>query len=326
MSDHSVSRRHFFFGTLLAGAVPGGGFGSTPSLKTLGYKSPNEKLNIAAIGAGGKGAATSRLRRPRTSSPCAIVDDKRAAAIFKQYREGAEVQRLPQDARQGRQEYRRGDRHHPGPHARHGGDVAHGARQARLRAEAADAHRLGSAAADGSRRQIQGRDADGQPGLLERRHAAVRRDDLGRRDRQRHRSACLDRPSDLAAGPDRDSAAGCRCLSTLDWDLWLGGAEMRPFSPAARASRTGATSTSPSTGAASTTSAAARSATWRATFWVRRTWRCSLGAPTSVECIKKEGESTFMFPKKSVIRFDFPARGNMPPRENVLVRRATDAA
>src|SRR5215469_3661099 len=51
---HDFTRRHFFFGTLLAGAVPSGGFGSTASLKTLGYKSPNEKLNIASIGAGGK--------------------------------------------------------------------------------------------------------------------------------------------------------------------------------------------------------------------------------------------------------------------------------
>ena len=38
-----------------------------------------------------------------------------------------------------------------------------------------------------------------------------------------------------------------------------------------------------------------------------------LTAPTSVECIKKEGTSSFMFPKKSTIKFDFPARGNMPP-------------
>ena len=38
-----------------------------------------------------------------------------------------------------------------------------------------------------------------------------------------------------------------------------------------------------------------------------------LGAPTSVECIQKEGPSDFMFPKKSVIRYDFPARGSMPP-------------
>jgi hypothetical protein len=37
-----------------------------------------------------------------------------------------------------------------------------------------------------------------------------------------------------------------------------------------------------------------------------------LGAPTSVECTMKEGTSEFMFPKKSIIRFDFPARANMP--------------
>ena len=52
---NNVSRRHFFFGSMLAGAVPAAGFGSADSLKHLGYKSPNEKLNIAAIGAGGKG-------------------------------------------------------------------------------------------------------------------------------------------------------------------------------------------------------------------------------------------------------------------------------
>ncbi len=35
------SRRHFFFGSVLAGAVPAAGFGSTVSLKAAGYKSPN---------------------------------------------------------------------------------------------------------------------------------------------------------------------------------------------------------------------------------------------------------------------------------------------
>jgi hypothetical protein len=37
-----------------------------------------------------------------------------------------------------------------------------------------------------------------------------------------------------------------------------------------------------------------------------------LGIPSSVECVKKEGASDFMFPKKSILRFDFPARDNMP--------------
>ena len=35
------SRRHFLFGTLLAGVIPRSGFGSVPSLKFLGYQSPN---------------------------------------------------------------------------------------------------------------------------------------------------------------------------------------------------------------------------------------------------------------------------------------------
>jgi hypothetical protein len=52
MSEYRFSRRHFFYGTLLTAAIPAGGFGSVPSLQTLGYKSPNEKLNLAAIGCG----------------------------------------------------------------------------------------------------------------------------------------------------------------------------------------------------------------------------------------------------------------------------------
>ena len=45
-----------------------------------------------------------------------------------------------------------------------------------------------------------------------------------------------------------------------------------------------------------------------------------------VECIKKEGASPFMFPKASVIRFDFAAYGNMPRAEALLVRRPEGAA
>ena len=52
--SREISRRHFFFGTLLAGVIPRVGFGSVPSLKALGYQSPNEKMSIAGIGAGGR--------------------------------------------------------------------------------------------------------------------------------------------------------------------------------------------------------------------------------------------------------------------------------
>ncbi|MFB3827012.1 MAG: hypothetical protein ACE15B_09590 [Bryobacteraceae bacterium] len=38
-----------------------------------------------------------------------------------------------------------------------------------------------------------------------------------------------------------------------------------------------------------------------------------LTAPTSVECVKQEGKSQYTFPQRTIIRFDFPARGPMPP-------------
>jgi hypothetical protein len=60
----AISRRYFFYGSLLAGAVPAIGFGSTPSLKSLGYKSPNEKLNFGSIGAGGQAASNIQAAAP----------------------------------------------------------------------------------------------------------------------------------------------------------------------------------------------------------------------------------------------------------------------
>jgi predicted dehydrogenase len=90
---------------------------------------------------------------------------------------------------------------------------------------------------------------------------------------------------------------------TLDWSVWLGGSPIRPYSPA----------------------------------YVPHNWRgfpdfgCGaigdmachilgtpnmalrLTAPTSVECVKQEGKSQYTFPQRAVIRFDFPARGSMPP-------------
>ena len=68
------ARRHIFFGSLLAGAVPSGGFGSTASLKALGYKSPNEKLNLAAIGAGGQPAADLRQAQAGVENVTALAD------------------------------------------------------------------------------------------------------------------------------------------------------------------------------------------------------------------------------------------------------------
>src|ERR1700704_5452465 len=86
MSYGNLSRRYFFFGSLLAGAVPAAGFGSVPSLRALGYKPYYDKLNVASIGCGGQGGVDLNAAA-RTESIVALcdVDDVRAAANFKKF-------------------------------------------------------------------------------------------------------------------------------------------------------------------------------------------------------------------------------------------------
>src|SRR5690242_8076536 len=86
MSHGAVSRRHFFLGSLLAGAVPAGGFGSVPSLKALGYKPFYNKLNVASIGCGGQGGVDLN-EAAKTENIVALcdVDLDRAAVNLKKF-------------------------------------------------------------------------------------------------------------------------------------------------------------------------------------------------------------------------------------------------
>src|SRR5947209_17395815 len=83
--SHDVSRRYFFFGSVLAGAVPAAGFGRIASLARLGYKSPNEKMNFAAIGAGGKGWTDINGCRTENLVAMADPDELRAERAFKAF-------------------------------------------------------------------------------------------------------------------------------------------------------------------------------------------------------------------------------------------------
>ena len=103
---------------------------------------------------------------------------------------------------------------------------------------------------------------------------------------------------------------------TLDWDLWLGIAEKRPFTAGGKTEpdRNGGFFYQPFN--------------WRGFYdfgcGALGDMACHiLGAPNmalhlsqrkilGVECIKKEGVSSFMFPKISVIRYDFAPYGDMP--------------
>ncbi len=89
MPDHQFSRRHFFYGSLLAGAIPAGGFGSVPSLTLLGYKSPNEKLNLGSIGAGGRAGADISGCASENLVAFADPDQVSAASVFNKYEKAA---------------------------------------------------------------------------------------------------------------------------------------------------------------------------------------------------------------------------------------------
>src|SRR5271168_5128320 len=89
MPDFHVSRRHFFFGSLLAGTVPAGGFGSVASLKALGYKPFSEKLNLAAVGIGGRGAQNLSGCTSENIVALCDVDSRQGAPTFQRYEKAA---------------------------------------------------------------------------------------------------------------------------------------------------------------------------------------------------------------------------------------------
>src|SRR5687768_8218620 len=83
MSNNELSRRIFLMGG--AAGLAASAAAKTTSLTRLGYKSPNEKLNIAAIGAGGKG--TSDIAGCSSENIVALADPDwdRAAKTLDKY-------------------------------------------------------------------------------------------------------------------------------------------------------------------------------------------------------------------------------------------------
>ena len=304
MARQGTSRRHFFFGSLLAGAVPAAGFGSAASLKRLGYKSPNEKLNIAAIGAGGKGASDIAGCQSENIVAMADPDDKRAEKTFKLFpktpkykdfrkmldKQGREIDAVLVSCP---------DHMHAtasmwamsrGKHVYCQKPLTRTVWEARQLTEAARKYKVATQMGN------QGYSNEGARQCCE----IVWAGDIGNVTEVH---AWTNRPITWwPQGPDVVPKEA-PVPSTLDWDVWLGIAASRAYSPA----------------------------------YVPHNWRgfpdfgCGaigdmachilgtpnmalmLTAPTSVECVKQEGKGKYTFPRQSVIRFDFPARGPMPP-------------
>jgi len=308
-----TTRRHFFLGSLLAGAVPAAGFGSVPSLRAMGYRSPNEKLNIASIGAGGRASSDIRGCADENIVAMCDVDEERAAKTFDTYPSAAKYKDFRRMLDQEGNNLDAAIIAIP--------DFMHGMTamwcierdlhvyvekpltrtvwEAQQLREAAEEHQVATQMGN------QGYSNEGTRQLAE----MIWAGEIGD-VRQVH--AWTDRPlwpQGLTSVPSGDPAP-----ETLDWDLWLGNAASRPFTVGGEGypDRYG-------------------------NFYQPFNWRgfydfgcgalgdmachilgapnlaLQLGPPTSVECLLKEGASEIMFPKKSIVRFDFPARGSMPP-------------
>lgn len=304
MADKRVSRRLFFIGGLMSGAVPAAGFGSIGSLKQLGYKSPNEKLNIAAIGSGGKGY--SDITGCKTENIAALVDpdDVSAARAFKEYPNAPKYKDF---RRMFDKETNNIDAvlvstpdHMHGTAAMwamaRGKHVYCQKPLTRTVWEASELTRGAAKYGVATQMGNQGYSNEGARQACE----MLWSGDIGD---VKEVHAWTDRPNRYwPQGPEVEPKEE-PVPSTLDWEAWQGGSEPAPYSSA----------------------------------YVPRKWRgfpqygCGavgdmachilgtpnmalrLTAPVSVECIKQEGKSKTTYPKLSVLRWDFPARGKMPP-------------
>lgn len=304
MRNDGFTRRHFFFGTLLAGAVPIGGFGSVPSLKTLGYKSPNEKLNIASIGAGGK-ARSDIQGCAQTENIVALcdVDEKRAEATYQRYpnvpkykdframldKQGAQIDAVIVTIPDFMHAVAAIHAMELGKHVYVQKPLAHTVWECRQLAEAAAKYNVvtqmgNQGYSNEGTRQCAEMIWAGQIGDVTEVHAWT--------NRPVWPQGALPLPIPPMPVPP-----------TLDWNLWLGIQSERPYSDKYLPF------------------------TWRGFYdfgcGALGDMAChilgaanlalKLTAPSSVECLKLEGRSDVYYPAQSVIRFDFPARGDMPP-------------
>jgi predicted dehydrogenase len=316
MAKDGISRRHFFFGTLLAGAIPAAGWGSVPSLKMLGYKSPNEKLNIGCIGAGGRASADIAGVSSENLVAFADPDSTRAAATFQKYSSASKYA----DFRQLFDKEEKNidavtiaipDHMHStaamwamerGKHVYCEKPLTHSPWEARMLTEAAARYNVATQMGN------QGYSNDGTRLAAE----IIWSGEIGNVSEVH---AWTNRPIWPQGMDEIPAEEGVP--STLDWDTWLGVAELRPYTSGGDAYR--------------------QQNKTQFGFYQPFNWRgfldfgCGsigdmachilgapnmalmLGNPTSVELVKQEGRNSLTFPKTTVTRFQFPARNGMAP-------------
>ena len=164
-------------------------------------------------------------------------------------------------------------------------------------------------------KETERRDADGQPGPLERGPPPDRRVDPGRRDRHRARSARLGR---RAATPRSRSGRARDRRPSRPGSTGISGSVRAP------SGRTAASSPR-SSGAGSGTSATGRCPTWRRTTSIPAFNALGLDAPQTIEapdvlCRSRAGRSG-----SNYVTFRFAAKGDRGPLTVLLVRQRPQA-
>ena len=295
--QNSISRRDFIAGTAAAAAftvLPRhvlAGSGDTP---------PSEKLNIAAIGIGGQGKwDLGRLESENIVALC-DVDEEFAAPIFNRYPQAKKYR----DFRKMLEKQKvieavvvaTPDHSHAvismmaikmGKHVYCEKPLTHSIYEARKLTEAAREYKVATQMGNGGHsgegiRLICEWIWDGAIGLVREVHVWT--------DRPTWPQG-IDRPKETPPVP-----------STLDWDLWLGPAQYRPYNPCYLPFK------------------------WRG-WWDFGTgalgdmgchmmdppfWALKLGHAESVEA-SSTGVNSETAPLASVVHYQFPARGDMPP-------------
>jgi hypothetical protein len=315
--SNGISRRHFFLGTLLAGVIPRGGFGSATSLKALGYQSPNEKLNIAGVGAGGRAVGVLGAFDSENIVALADVDWARGAEGFKRWDKATKYkdfrQMLDKEKSIDAVTVITPDHMHAtialvamqlGKHVYVEKPLTRTPWEARLLTDAAAKYKVATQMGN------QGYSHDATRVAAE----IIWSGEIGDVTDVHSFRGRASWPQGMAALPAPEKVP-----DTLDWDLWLGGAAMRPYTSGDDAYRQEYNS--------------------QFGFYLPFNWRgfydfgssligdwgihqlgpanlaLRLGSPVSVECIKQgEGPSPYTFPRGGVvIKWEFAARGKMPP-------------
>jgi hypothetical protein len=307
MIEKRFSRRYFFYGSLFAGAVPRGGFGSTPSLSALGYKSFTEKLNVACVGTGMRGnqILTGPAVTENIVALCDVDDDRLArasqtypkAAKYKDFRKMLDKEGKNIDAVM----VATPDHLHTavsllcmqhGKHVYCEKPLTRTVSEARLLAEAALKYKVATQMGN------QGFSHEGDKTACE----IIWSGEIGDvREVHGWTGAVTGGKLDVP----EEGLPGQPVPETLGWDLWLGPAEARPYSPLITRSWR----------PMHDFSLGGSLGDWLVHIMGPAHLALQLGtvSPISVECVSKEPLNKWLWPWRAQTVFEFPARAGMPP-------------